>query len=378
MRRRVLFGLVVAVLLATGLVAMLLTHRRTTGRNVVKLGAILPMTGTAADYGELMRRGITIATDEFNANAGKSAVHLEVVIEDSRSNPKDGVSAMQKLLQVDRVPAVMPALSGIVLACVPLAERNHVVLLNCPANSPKLRGAGAFVFNLTILSDQESAFLADYAYNKMGARTAGILFVNNESGRGYRDSFADKFTALGGSVKLSEGHEQGATDFRTIVEKFRSARVDLVFLCSYYSESALFLRQAKELGYRTKWLSYSSVETPDFLKLVGDAAEGLIFSQPGLDVNASDEITRKFVTEYRNRYGQDPDFWSAQFYEGTRLLGSAVSADARTGEEFRTYLKNLGGFQGLTGPITFDSNGCVSTIVRFKTISSGTFRYFGE
>lgn len=344
----------------------------------IKIGAILPMTGTAANYGELMKRGTNIAVDEFNASAAQSAPHLEVIIEDSKSNPKDGVSAMQKLLQVDKVAAVMPALSSIVLACAPIVEENRVVLLNCPANSPKLRGAGKFIFNIMILSDQESEFLADYAFNKMGARSAGIFFVNNESGRGYRDSFANKFGAIGGVVKLSEGHEQGATDFRTIIEKFRSSRVDLVFLTSYYSESALFLKQSKELGFKTKWLSYSSVETPDFLKLVGDAAEGLIYSQPGLDINSNDEITRKFVAEYRRRYSEDPDFWGAYFYEGTRLLGSAIASGARTSEEIQTYLRNLNAFPGLTGPITFDDKGCVTGRVRFKAVKNGAFQYLPE
>jgi branched-chain amino acid transport system substrate-binding protein len=282
---------------------------------------------------------------------------------------------MQKLLQIDKVTAVMPALSSIVLACAPIAQQNNVVLLNCPANSPKLRGAGSFVFSIAILSDQESEFLADYAFNKMGARSVGIFFVNNESGRGYRDSFATKFSALGGQVKLSEGHEQGATEFRTVVEKFRAAQVDLVFLTSYYSESALFLRQAKELGYHNKWLSYASIETPDFLKLAGDAADGIIFSQPGFDAQADDPLTIKFVREYRKRYGQDPDFWTAQYYEGAMLLASAVASGARTGEEVQAYLRNLKQFAGITGKITFDENGCVTRKVRFKIVRNSTFEY---
>jgi len=344
----------------------------------VRVGAILPMTGTAANYGELMKRGIDIAMDEYNTTTAQAHPKLEVIIEDSKSNPKDGVSAMQKLLQIDNVPVVMPALSSVVLACAPIAEQNRVVLLNCPANSPKLRAAGQFIFNIALLSDQESEFLADYAFNKMAARSVGIFFVNNESGRGYRDSFAAKFTAMGGVVRLSEGHEQGATDFRTIIEKLRAAQVDLIFLTSYYSESALFLRQAKELGFRSKWLSYASVETPDFLKLAGDAAEGLIYSQPGFDVNGSDELTKRFVGEFRKRYGQDPDFWSAQFFEGTRLLGAAVNSGAATGEAIRDYLAQLKDFRGITGEVSFDKKGCVTRVVRFKTVTPDGFKYLTD
>lgn len=345
---------------------------------VVKVGAILPMTGSAANYGELMRRGIQMAVEEQGGGPAGSALKLDVVIEDSKSVPRDGVSAMQKLVQLDKVSAVMPALSGIVLACIPIAEQNQVVVLNNPANSPKLRGAGPLVFNLIILSDQDSEYLANYAYNKLGARNAGIFFVNNDSGRGYADSFNKKFTELGGKVVLSEAHEQGATEFRPIAEKFRAAKVDLVFMGSYYAESALFIKQAKELGLQAKWLSYSSVETPEFLKLAGAAAEGIIYSQPGFDVNSGDQLSQQFVTNYRKRYGQEPDLWSAQYYDGTRLLQAAVNSGARTGSQIQNYLKTLNQFHGVTGPITFDQQGCVTRQVQFKTVRSGRFEYIQE
>ncbi len=376
-KRKILITLFVLVA-AFAITFFILLERADHTIDEVRVGAILPMTGNAANYGELMRRGIRIALDEYNTTAMPSSPRFNVIIEDSKSGPKDGVASFHKLLAVNKVVAVMPALSSVVLACAPIAQENHVVLLNCPANSPKLRNAGDFIFNIAILSDQESAFLAEYAYSKLGTRRVGVFFVNNESGRGYADSFASKFNELGGAVVLSEGHEQGATEFRTIVEKFRSANLDLVFLTSYYSESALFLKQSKELDFQTKWLSYASIETPDFIELAGESAEGLIYSQPGFDANAIDPITKSFVEKYRNLYRQDPDFWVAQFYEGTRLLAAALASGARTGEEIRKYFVNLKDFEGISGIIEFDDQGGVTRDVVFKTVRSGKFEYIVE
>jgi branched-chain amino acid transport system substrate-binding protein len=378
MKKKVIIAFVIVAVSLLAVMLVVWPPNSTTQRKVVRFGAILPMTGNAANYGELMRKGISIAQDEFNNTRTSEQMRLEVIIEDSRSGPKDGVSALNKLINVDHVSAVMPALSSVVLSCVPICERNSVVLLNCPANSPKLRGTGTFVFNVTILSDQESEYLAKYAYREMGARSANILFINNDSGRGYRDSFATKFTALGGEVKLSEGQGQGATDFRSIVARFKNAPADITFMCSYYAETALFLRQCRELGFKSKWLSYASIETSDFLKLAGDTAEGIIYSQPGLEVNASDSITKYFVGTFRERYGEDPDFWSAQFYEGTRLLCAAVAAGAETGEEIRQFLIELKDFEGLGGSITFDNKRCITRTIRMKKISDGKFIYLGE
>jgi branched-chain amino acid transport system substrate-binding protein len=377
-RKKLIIAIVAAVVVVLG-IWLLLKPPRDAGRGtVVRLGAILPMTGNAANYGELMRRGVSIAQDEYNASRKAGQPRIEVIVEDSQSGPRNAVSGLNKLISVDAVPAVMPALSSVVLSCVPICEQNSVVLLNCPANSPKLRGAGKFVFNVTILSDEESEYLAEYAYHKMGARTANILFVNNDSGRGYRDSFAAKFAALGGEVKLSEGQDQGATDFRSIVVRFRASPADITFMCSYYAETALFLRQCRELGFTSKWLSYASIETPDFLKLAGDTAEGIIYSQPGMDINATDPISEYFVTTYRDRHGEDPDFWSAQFYEGTRLLCAAVALGTHSGEDIRRFLRELKGFTGLGGRIEFDEKGCVTRAIRMKMISGGKFVYMGE
>lgn len=343
--------------------------------NEIRIGAILPLTGNAANYGELMKRGVLIAQDEFNRTRVSKQTRMEVIIEDSRSGPSGGVSALNKLINVDGISAAMPALSSVVLSCVPICEKNAVVLLNCPANSPKLRDAGKFIFNVTILSDQESEYLAEYAYKEMGARTANILFINNDSGRGYRDSFAAKFTALGGEIKLSAGQDEGSTDFRTIISRFSSTPADITFMCSYYAETALFLRQCRELGFKSKWLSYASIETPDFLKLAADTAEGIVYSQPGLDVNATDPITEYFVTTFRERYREDPDFWSAQFYEGTRLLCAAIASGNENGENIRQFLTGLKDFKGLGGLITFDAKGCVARPIRMKRVSGGKFVY---
>jgi len=339
----------------------------------IRIGAILPLTGTASNYGEMMERGIRIALEEIADDPKLSKSNIKIVIEDSRSSPKDGVAAFQKLVTIDETPAVMPALSGIILGCVPIAEQNGITLLNCPANSPKLRGAGKHVFNLYPLSDQESKSLAKYAYGNMNARSAAVVYVDNDSGRGYRDSFASEFANLGGTVTLSESHQQGTSDFRATVEKLRGAAVDLVFICSYYAESARLLKQSDELEYRPKWLSYSSVETPDFLKIVGSSAEGLVYSQPGFDVESKDPATRRFVEKYKNKYQEDPDIWGAQFYDGTMLLASAIASGARTGEDISNYLSNLNDAPSSCGPVTFDQQGCISRKINFKVVKSGKF-----
>lgn len=375
-RNLIILGIVSTVVLL-GIALQMSRTSRVSPMTKVRFGAVLPMTGSNANYGELMKRGIAMAVDEFNATA-PPGIQLDVLIEDSRSNAKDGVSAFQKLVQIDRSLAVMPVLSPVILGCIPIAERSHTVLLNCPANSPKLRGASAYMFNLMILADQDSEYLAEYAYRKMDSRNVALFFVNNDGGRGYRDCFAARFSELGGKVVVSEGHPQGTTDFRTTIEKFRASSVDLVFMSSYYAESALFLKQCRELSYKTHWLSYSSVETPEFLKLADGAADGLVYSQPGIDIDSTNSVVARFVHAYQDRYGQLPELWSSQQYEGTRLLASAIASGARSSDQILQYMRRLREYPGITGTLSFDRDGCVGRKVRFKCVRAGHFVNFGD
>jgi len=372
-RRQIITAICLLSLLLISVGTIYLLKNRNSSTHAVRLGAILPLTGSNANYGEMMQRGIVVALDEYNAHRNYGPA-IEVIIEDSKSNPKDGVTAFQKLIQVDNTPAIMPVLSPVIVGCIPIAERNKIVILNCPANSPKLRGASQYVFNLMILADQDSHYLADFAFNKLKARRVGLFFVNNDGGRGYRDAFEARFKESGGNVVASEGHAQGSTEFRTTIEKFRAAKVDLVFMSSYYSESALFLKQCRELSYKTKWLSYASVDTPDFLKIADGAADGLIFSQPGFDTSSTNAEVSRFVKAYRIRYGQAPDLWGAQQYEGTMLLASAVASGARSGEDIRKYLASIHDYVGIFGKFSFAADGTVSRTVRFLIVRGNKFQ----
>src|SRR5262249_3017181 len=115
--------------------------------NSVRVGAISPFTGEGADYGKAARTGIDLAVDEINANGGVKGKQIEVIYEDDKGNPRDAVSAFQKLATVDKVPAVLgPFYSGNVLAVAPDADRLRVLLLTGSGTSDNIRGAGKFVF----------------------------------------------------------------------------------------------------------------------------------------------------------------------------------------------------------------------------------------
>ncbi|MCK4458341.1 MAG: ABC transporter substrate-binding protein [Methanosarcinales archaeon] len=113
----------------------------------IRIGAILPLTGEAAEYGEDAKLGIDLAVEEINAAGGINGKRIQVVYEDSQATPSQGVSAIQKLTTVDKVPVIIGAMaSSVTLAIAPIAEENKVVLLSPASSAPQITEAGDYIF----------------------------------------------------------------------------------------------------------------------------------------------------------------------------------------------------------------------------------------
>ncbi len=334
----------------------------------VRIGVILPMTGNAADYGNTFWSGCRAALPKLGDQAG-----IELILEDSKADPKFAINAAQKLINYDRVKIIMGGISPVMLAITPIAEQNQIVVINPVANSPKLRGLSKYLFNTTPLSNEEAEFLASIAYKTYNKRKVAILYINNESGLGFRDYFSNTFKELGGKVVFEEAISLGETNFKTIILKIKKANPDIVFLATYYKESALIMRQSKELDYDPFWLTYSAVETPEFLKLASGSADGIIYSYSGF--NRSSKNVQEFTTIYKKLYGKEPDIWSGQFYEAVILLNKAIKK-VHSKKHFGAELVNVlskGQFNGLSGRIKFDKQHSIKGRFLLKTINNNAF-----
>ncbi len=335
----------------------------------VKVGVILPMTGNAADYGNVFWNGCKAALEKLGNDS-----KVELKLEDSKADPKAAISAAQKLINYDGVKVILGALSPVMLAITPVAEASQVAVINPVANSPKLSGISNYLFNTTPLSNEESEFLANLSYKTYNKTKAAVLYINNESGLGFRNNFSKTFKTLGGEIVYEEAIPLGKSDFREIVLKLKKANPDTIFLATYYRESALIIKQSKELQYSPPlWLTYSAIETPEFLKLVSGAADGIIYSYSGF--NKTTKNAKEFISIYKSLFGKEPDIWSGQFYEAVLLLNNVIKGLPNTeniGNDIINKL-SINRFDGISGEIEFDENHSVKGRFLLKTITNNTF-----
>ncbi len=326
----------------------------------IKIGWMGPLTGDAASYGESIKKGVEFAKKELGL------ANVEVVYEDSKCDPKEAVNAVTKLVNVDKVVAIVgDVCSGATLAAAPVAEQNKVVMISPASTAPKLTDAGQFIFR-TVPSDAlQGDFGAKLAYDR-GYKKLAILYGNEEYGVGFNKVLSDSFTKLGGAVVASESFQPNATDVRTQITKIKAKNPDVIYIISNAPSAAVSaLKQIKQLNLKAAVFGSEGLKSPDILSGAKDAAEGLTVTS----VTAG---TSDFLAKYKTEYSADPGPFAAQGYDAFKALALTVKNGAVSGDQIRTALGTLE-FDGASGHIKFDQNGDVSGNYEVYKVEKGAF-----
>lgn len=323
-----------------------------------------------------MKDGIDLAIEEINAKDGVNGRKIQVLYEDDKGDPKIAVSALEKLITVDRVSFVIgPETSSGVLAAAPITERNKVILLSAGTASPKISEAGDFIFRIYPTSIHEAHHLL-LLTKKMGFRKAAILFVNNDYGVGIEQIMVKELPNAGITVLVNEGYDITRKDFRALILKAKAVGPDVTFLLGYPEDIALILRQAKELDLRSSFVAPSTFDAPIILPIAGDAAEGVIFVYAELPNN---EVFQRFASSFKAKFKNEPNIYNGLGYDAAKVLGEAIRIGGTDTEKVRDALYNTKDFPGVTGKMTFDRNGdVVERPMMVQVIRGGKAVVLGE
>ena len=250
MRKNALLVAIAVIVVGLVVLAIMVKKRETLKEaSVCKIGVILPLSGDGAAYGKKERDGIALAVEETNAALAATGRKIEAIYEDSKGLPAPAASAIQKLINIDKVPVVIgDAFSSPTLAMVPIADRNKVVIVSPSASSPKLSGASRYFFRVWPSDMAEASIMAEVAIKKLGFNSFAVLYGNNEYGLGLKDVFSAKVKEMGKKVLAVEAYNEGDMDFRAQLAKIKDVAPEAIYLGGYYKEFAKILKQAKELG----------------------------------------------------------------------------------------------------------------------------------
>ncbi len=354
--------------------SLLLSFGCSSEKDAVHIGGVYALTGKGASYGQWIRNAVELAVDEANQSGGVNGRKIEVISEDTQSDPKTAVSAFEKLISLNKIVAAIGFItSSEAMACVPVAERNQVVMITPIASTPELRGAGKFVFRTRESGQGDSFRIAEHVYSHLGIHEAAILYENAANAIGYRDAFIQRYEALGGKITLNLTYDEGTTDFRPILTRLKAEQPKAVYIPGIGKVLGRLLKQAKELDITTQFFSSAGIEDPEIFKIAGDAATGVVFAAPAFSADSSDPETKAFVEAYRSRFHDDPTVYAANAYDSAKMIIAALYAGGNTPSEIQAYLQTVRDYPGVSGTITFDEFGEVRKPVILKRIAGNAF-----
>lgn len=345
----------------------------------VKIGVVLPLTGDGAAYGKKEKNGIELAVQQANASGGINREKIDVIYEDSQGIPAPAVSAIQKLINIEKTQVIIGgAFSSPTLAMVPIANQNNVVIMSPSASSPKLSGSSPFFFRVWPSDTSEGSKMAEIAINQLKLSKFSVIYGNNDYALGLKNVFVAKIKDMGKQVVSVEAYNEGDSDFRAQLTKIKEKSPDAIYMAGYYAEFAKILNQAKELGIKAQFLSCGTFHEPEILKLAGSSAEGVVFVQPYFDRNSNDPVTKEFVTAYEKQFKIEAGVYAAHGYDAARVILEVMKQGKLSADNLRKGLLALKDFPCVTGKTTFIKGGDVLKPARVMIVRNGSFVDFKE
>lgn len=302
-----------------------------------KIGSPLPLTGAGAAFGEKFKKAYQMAIDEINKSGGINGKKLELFIEDTQAKPTLAVTASKKLLDNDKVVALVGGWSsGVALAVAPFANENKIpYLLEHPALDDITRKGYNYVFRLQPTTGMYSAALENfllevvYAKEKRRLKTA-YLYVDNAFGQGvakygilnFMEANKDKFDLV-----MKEAYDEKALDYKPIISKLKSLNPDIIILTSYLTDGILLAKQFKELGVKTKVISGTGAghSMQDIYEKSGGAVEGYFTSGPWHG-NINDPKWKEWRKKWESKYGYIPGEHEIEGYVAIYVLAEALKS----------------------------------------------------
>lgn len=347
-------------------------------KNPIRIGLSTPITGSFAENGIGTQAAVEMAVEEINAKGGINGRLVELEIQDSKS---DATQAAQIATMFTEDSSILAEIgdfaSGACIAAAPIYQEAGMVQLSPTASNPDYTLQGDCMFSIFGKTTDEGRFIADYLLKKyMGAQNVGVIYVNSDWGAEAYDILSGCCQDNGVNIVASETFFEGEKDFNAILTKVRQTNPDTVMLMMGYDSGAVAIKQIRQMDWDVKVGISGLAYSEQLIALGGADCEGVL-SEIGFVIDETNPEMMAFATEFEKRTGFAPNMMMTCAYDAMNMLAQAIEncGDDVDRASVRDALAALEGFEGLTGPKTFNEDRTI-TQRNFKivTIEDGAWK----
>lgn len=356
---------------------------------VLGLATILSGEGLVP-LGDDITRGVELALDDRpTVTVGDVEFSLVLDIQDDQCSAEGGQAIANYFVSQPSVVAVVgPTCSSACRAAGPIFDENGFSMISssCTAVDLTAEDTGFVSFNRTTANDAaQGAAAAEFIFNELGLTKVATIHDGSPYGEGLVEELTAGFTALGGEVVYADAINVGDTDFRNLLDSVAGSGAELIYFGGFPAEAARIAQQRADVGLEdTPLMGADGINSPEFVNLGGDAAEGVYASSPVPPVG---ERVDEFTARYTEKYGVDPTAaFNTYSYDATIILLDAIEATGTIDDDgnlvlsraaVAEFVRSFGAeepFDGLSGVLSCDGNGeCATGGIGFFQVTDGAF-----
>ena len=350
----------------------------------IKIGVFEPLTGANAAGGELEKQGVDLAHKLYpTVTIDGQEIPVELKYVDNKSDKIESANAARNLVDDFGAHVVIGSWgSSNSIAAGPVFQEAQVPAIGTSCTNPLVTLGNDYYFRVCFIDPFQGAVMANYAVNEGGYKKVAIIReVSNEYSVALSKIFMEKMKELtkDDNCIISVGnYNTGDNDFSAQLTAIKNSDAQAIFFPGNFTESALIMKQARELGITIPFLGGDTWETPEVIDIAGAAAEGAVYSSFYDPAAPLTDKTQEFLDAFAEEYGKD------ELAAGVTALGfdayllaieTIEKAGAVDGPTLRDTLAATKNFEGATGYVTLDENGDAVKPAVIKTIQGGQFVY---
>ena len=310
----------IATLLAAALAAFTATVH---AQQTVNMPIVIELSGAGAVSGTNFRDGAVLAIDEINAKGGILGRKINAPQSDTQSNPGVAKGLAQKAIDDDVFAVFGPVFSGSILVSMAETRRAEIPNFTGGEAAAITKQGNPYIFRTSFTQDTAMPKVARYIASNLKAKTVALMYVNNDFGKGGRDSLIKALDARGVKVIADISTDQSQLDFSAPVLKAKQSNADVIFVYTNEEEAARALRELRKQGVTQPIVGETVLTSQKVIELAGEAANGAV-AHVGLTVDAPIPAMRAFRAKFEKEYNYISDHNGIKGYTGMYVLKTAI------------------------------------------------------
>jgi branched-chain amino acid transport system substrate-binding protein len=326
----------------------------------ITIGFIAPLTGQSATVGEQLRRGAEQAVADINVKGGINGDKLLLSQADDACDPKQAVSATNKLISQGIKFIVGHLCSGSAIPSSKVDMDEGVLMVSPGASNPKLTDeAKDLIFRTYGRDDREGEFLGLYIAKHFPGKNVALANDKSAYGAGMVQEVKKSLNRNGVKEVLNESYTPGERDYSSLISKLKLAHVQVLVIGGYHTEVGLIARQMKEQQTMIQIVGGNSLTTDELWSIAGPAAENLLFSYTS-DPRKNPDA--KAVADAMRKTGFEPQGFTLNSYAAVQVVAEAIRRGGQDTAKAAAALRKAPPIETVLGPLTYDAKGDIEHI----------------